>query len=90
MKNAENRSAFSKIKAVVWYRPVLNDSQSRLCVGLLVCRFLLCHRYKKRLKKLLIVHPTFFLRTVVVMTRPFIRFVSCLFYCFFIVELSYS
>jgi len=34
-----------------------------------------CFRYKKRLKKLLIVHPTFFLRTIVLMTRPFIRFV---------------
>ena len=34
----------------------------------------LCCRYKKRLKKLLVVHPTFFFRTIVLMTRPFIRF----------------
>ena len=38
--------------------------------------FFMCNRLRKNLKGLLIVHPTLWLKTVVLMTKPFIRWAT--------------
>lgn len=44
---------------------------SRDIFQLIVC----CHRLRKNLKSLIIVHPSWFIRTLLALTKPFIRWV---------------
>lgn len=47
------------------------------CLFTLLMPLLLAHRLKKNLKMFIIVHPSWFIRTLLGVTRPFIRSHCC-------------
>lgn len=67
------------------YWQVIKESLASLFTPLLLLLLSLSHRLKKNLKMFFIVHPSWFIRTLLGITRPFIRSHSCTLFTIFCV-----